>query len=83
MKRDPYVASGRTSEIFPPDLLKFLREIGIDAIGIECVRIVPINLSSFGIDLLPCLLSDREPLFDNPFFNLLDEGRCRRGGGWN
>src|SRR5262249_33403559 len=60
-KPDPYIASGRTGEIFPPDLLQLLREVWIDAIGVECLRICPLDLCSFWIDPKTGFLADREP----------------------
>jgi len=63
--------SHRTSRIASGTLV-FLREVGIDAVGVECLRICPFNLRSSG-SLQRSFLADLEPLFDNPFLNLLDE----------
>jgi hypothetical protein len=35
---DPDVTPGRTGEVLPPDLLVFLRQVGIDAVRVECLR---------------------------------------------
>src|SRR3984893_3849460 len=62
-KPNPNVAAARPGEVFAPDLLEFLREVGIDAVGIECKRIRPLDLSGFRIDEEPSFLADGEPLF--------------------
>src|ERR1700730_38729 len=62
-KLNPNVAAGRSREVFAPDLLEFLREVGIDAVGIECKRIRPLDLGGFQIDKEPSFLADGEPLF--------------------
>src|SRR5262249_38300456 len=62
-KVDPHVASGRTGKIFPPDLLVLLREVRVDAVGVECERVLPRNLSSFWINLKTRFLAQREPNF--------------------
>jgi hypothetical protein len=61
---DPHVAIWRTGKICPPDLLAFLWQIGLDAIGIKCLRVRPINLSSLWINFERSFLADREPLLD-------------------
>jgi hypothetical protein len=62
-KIDPLVATWRTGKIFPPDLLAFLRQLGVDAVWVECVRIYPLDLGSFWIDLKTGFLTSREPNF--------------------
>src|SRR6266568_8586932 len=63
VKGDPNITSGRTGEVFPPDLLVLLWEVRIDAIRIECLRIAPLNLGSLWIDFQPSFFADCEPLF--------------------
>jgi hypothetical protein len=60
VKVDPCVASGGSSEVFPSNLLAFLEQIWINAIGIEGLCI---NLSGLRINLEARLLLDCEPLF--------------------
>ena len=38
-KRDPHIASGRTGEVFTPNMIVLLREVGVVAVGVECLRI--------------------------------------------
>src|SRR5262249_44287612 len=53
VKTDPHVASGRTGKVFSPNLPVFLREIGIVAVGVECLRIDPLNIGSLRVDVKP------------------------------
>ena len=53
VKADPHIAAGGTGEVFPPYLLVFLREVEAVAVGVECLRIGPLNLGSLWIDLEP------------------------------
>jgi hypothetical protein len=62
-KPHPYVASRRTGEVFAPDLLVLRRELRVDAVRVECLRICPLNFSSLWIDLEPSFLADCGPTF--------------------
>src|SRR5262249_32942876 len=50
-KPNPHITSGRTGEVFPSNLLALLREVRIITVGVECLRIGPLNLGSLWIDL--------------------------------
>src|SRR5262249_43374783 len=65
----PHVASRRTSKVFPPDLLAFLRKL-FDAVGIECLCIHPHDLGCGGIDVTSPFLPDSAKLFDFIFSHL-------------
>src|SRR5262249_51995332 len=63
VKADPHVASRRTGKIFPPDLVTFLRQVGVDAVWIERLSVFPNDLGGFWINLKTSFLADRAPSF--------------------
>ena len=52
----PYVASGGTSEIISSSLLALLRKVRTITVGIEYLRIDPLDFSSFWINVPPGLV---------------------------
>ena len=65
----PICRFGGSGEVFPSNLLSFLGQIWINAIGIEGLRISPLNLSGLRINLETRFLPDFEPLFHVRFLN--------------
>jgi hypothetical protein len=43
IKRNPYVASGRTSEVYSTRNLQFLRQVGLDLVRVEYSSITTIS----------------------------------------
>ena len=56
VKADPYIAAGGAGEVFPPYTPVFLREVGVVAVGVDCIRIGPLNLGGRWVDLEPTAL---------------------------
>src|SRR5260370_34477399 len=76
-KPPPYVASGSTGEVFSPDLVKFLWKLGVESIGVERLRIRPVDLCRVRIDAERGFLADREPLLDGQLVSLPILARLR------
>jgi len=51
VKADPYIAAGGAGEVFPPYTPVFLREVGVVAVGVDCIRIGPLNLGGRWVEL--------------------------------
>jgi hypothetical protein len=78
-KPHPHVASGRTGEICPPSTAVFLRKVGVDTVWFKYPRIIPIDLSSFRINLERSFLPDTEPSFHCQFL-LICHCLCSHSG---
>jgi hypothetical protein len=57
VKLDPQIASRRTSEVISPNLLELLRQVTTITVGIEYLRIDPVDLSSVWINMPPDFLA--------------------------
>jgi hypothetical protein len=62
-KPDPQIASRRTSEVISPNLLELLRQVTTITVGIEYLRIDPVDLSSVWINIPPDLVAQGLQVF--------------------
>jgi hypothetical protein len=67
---NPNIAARRTSKILAPDTMEFFWKFPFvaDAVGVQCLSVIPVDFSGLRIDLQSGLLADREPLL---IFSLL------------
>src|SRR5262249_29474882 len=53
VETNPAIRLVRTREVYPPDLVAFFREFGINAVGVHDLTPAPIDFGSFRVNTKP------------------------------